>query len=450
MDPPPTIGQVPAAGPPLRIEHPGTPLPAPPPPDPVPSRPAPPARFRFGALRHRNYRLFISGQFISLAGTWMQAVAQGWLVLQLTNSPFQVGLVTTMGTLPILLFTLPGGVIADRVDKRRVVFLLQALMLVDALALGGLTATGRVTVTWVMALAVFNGILTAFEVPARQAFVVDLVAREDLTSAIALNASAFNVTRVIGPSVAGVLIATVGIAACFFVNAVSYVAVLAGLAMLRLPPHLPGRRGGGGWSALAEGTRYIRETPWPRALILLTATYSIFGYAVLPMLSVFARDALGAGAGGYGFLVASVGVGAAAGSLFLAAVETENRRRPLLFAGGILFGVLIVLAAISRTYAIATVWMALTGLAMILTNVSVNTLLQTEAPDALRGRVMGFYSFVVLGMAPFGAFQMGWLADHLGIRAAFAIGGAACIAVSVLVAWRMRRIPTSTLVPEAG
>ena len=447
------MGQVPAADPPLRLEPPGPPLPAPPsppPPDPVPSRPAPPARFRFGALRHRNYRLFIAGQFISLAGTWMQSVAQGWLVLQLTDSPFQVGLVTTMATLPILLFTLPGGVIADRVDKRRVIFLLQALMLVDALALGVLTATGRVTVGWVMALALFNGILTAFEVPARQAFVIDLVAREDLTSAIALNASAFNVTRVIGPSVAGILISTVGIAACFFVNAVSYVAVLGGLALLRLPPHLHGRHGAGGWSALAEGTRYIRESPWPRALILLTATYSIFGYAVLPMLSVFARDALGAGAGGYGFLVASVGIGAAAGSLFLAAVETENRRRPLLFAGGILFGALIILAAVSRTYAIATVWMALTGLAMILTNVSVNTLLQTEAPDSLRGRVMGFYSFVVLGMAPFGAFQMGWLADHLGIRTAFAIGGAACIAVSALVAWRMRRVPTPTLVPEAG
>jgi MFS family permease len=370
----------------------------------------------------------------------MQLVAQGWLVLQLTGSPFQVGLVTTLGSLPVLLFTLPGGVLADRVDKRRLIFLLQAGMLVDATLLGVLSATGTVTVGWVMALACVNGLLTAFEVPARQAFVVDLVGKEDLVSAIALNATAFNVTRVVGPSVAGVLIATVGIAACFFANAASYVAVLAGLALLRLPPRVPAD-GRSPWVALAEGTRYVLDTPWPRALILLTATFSIFGYASLPMMPVFAREALGTDATGYGVLVASVGVGAAFGSISLAALESRVRRRPLLFAGGILFGALLVGAALTRSYWLAALLFALTGLAMILTNVSVNTLLQTEAPDTLRGRVMGFYSFVVLGMAPFGALQMGWLADRIGIRAAFVAGGATCLAVSALVAWRMRHVP---------
>ncbi len=423
-----------------------TPLPAPRSrlpavPDPVPSPVPPPARFRLGALRHRNYRIFIGGQFLSLIGTWMQSVAQGWLVLQLTNSPFQVGLVTTLSSLPVLFFTLPGGVLADRMDKRRLILLLQAGMLAEALTLGTLIATGRVTVGWVMALAFAYGILTAFEVPARQAFVVELVGKRDLSSAIALNATAFNVTRVLGPSVAGVLIATVGIAACFFVNAASYVAVLAGLAMLRLPPAAPDTGGRSPWEALAEGTRYVRDTPWPRALIALTATFSIFGYASLPMLPVFARDALATGAGGYGLLVASVGIGATGGALALAALGTRVPRRPLLFAGGILFGGFLVGAAWTGAYWLAALLLGLTGLAMILTNVSVNTLLQTESPDALRGRVMGFYSFVVLGMAPFGALQMGWLADHLGIRVAFAIGGAVCLTVSALVAWRMHGVP---------
>ncbi len=421
------------------LPPPRSPLPAVP--DPVPSAVPPARRFRLGALRHRNYRIFIGGQFLSLIGTWMQSVAQGWLVLQLTNSPFQVGLVTTLSSLPVLFFTLPGGVLADRMDKRRLILLLQAGMLAEALTLGTLIATGRVTVGWVMALAFAYGILTAFEVPARQAFVVELVGKRDLSSAIALNATAFNVTRVLGPSVAGVLIATVGIAACFFVNAASYVAVLAGLAMLRLPPAAPDTGGRSPWEALAEGTRYVRDTPWPRALITLTATFSIFGYASLPMLPVFARDALATGAGGYGLLVASVGIGATGGALALAALGTRVPRRPLLFAGGILFGGFLVGAAWTGAYWLAALLLGLTGLAMILTNVSVNTLLQTESPDALRGRVMGFYSFVVLGMAPFGALQMGWLADHLGIRVAFAIGGAVCLTVSALVAWRMHGVP---------
>lgn len=419
------------------------PLPAPrsPLPDPVPSPVPPRPHYRIGALRHRNFRIFLGGQVLSLTGTWMQSVAQGWLVLQLTDSPFQVGLVTTLASLPVFLLTLPGGVLADRVDKRRLIFLLQAGMLAEALALALLTASGQVTVGWVMGLAFFFGLLTAFEVPARQAFVIELVGRTDLPSAIALNSTAFNVTRVVGPSVAGVLIASVGVAACFFVNAASYVAVLAGLALLRLPPAVPDTSGRSPWEALAEGVRYVRDTPWPRALILVTATFSVFGYASLPMLPVFARDALATGARGYGLLVAAVGIGAAVGALALAALETRVRRRPLLFAGGILFGAFLAAASVTGAFWLATVLLALTGLAMILTNVSVNTLLQTEAPDALRGRVMGFYSFVALGMAPFGALQMGWLADHLGIRAAYAIGGGICLVVSALVAWRMRTVP---------
>ena len=189
----------------------------------------------FGALRHRNFRLFLGGQFVSLSGTWMQTVAQGWLVLQLTHSAFQVGLVTTINTLPVLLFTLYGGVVADRVNKRRFLLTLQTLMLLEALALALLTASGRVTVGWVMVLAAAQGLLAAFEIPARQSFLVEMTGRDDLMTAIALNSSVFNVTRVIGPAVAGLVIAGVGIAACFFVNAASYLAVLWMLAIMRPP-----------------------------------------------------------------------------------------------------------------------------------------------------------------------------------------------------------------------
>ena len=189
----------------------------------------------FAALKHRNFRLFLTGQFISLCGTWMQTIAQGWLVLHLTNSAFAVGLVTALGSLPILLFTLYGGVIADRVNKRRFIMVLQSLMLLEALTLGVLTALDLITVEWVMGLAVFFGFLTAFEVPARQAFVAEIVDRDDLMNAIALGSSAFNLARVIGPALAGVLIATLGLPACFFANAVSYLAVIVSLTRMQVP-----------------------------------------------------------------------------------------------------------------------------------------------------------------------------------------------------------------------
>ena len=194
----------------------------------------PPASSVFSALRHRDFRLFLGGQLVSQCGTWVQTVARGWLVLQLTDSAFAVGLVTALGSLPILLFTLYGGVVADRVDKRRFVIVLQSLMLLEALALAVLTHQGWITVHLVMALAAFYGLLSAFEVPARQALVSEIVGREDLMNAIALNSSAFNVARVIGPSIAGGLIATVGLAACFYLNAASYLAVVAGLLLMRV------------------------------------------------------------------------------------------------------------------------------------------------------------------------------------------------------------------------
>jgi MFS family permease len=386
------------------------------------------------ALRHRDFRLFIIGQFVSLCGTWIQTVAQGWLVLQLTDSAFKVGLVTTLGTLPILLFTLYGGVVADRVDKRRMVLLLQCGMLLEALSLGILTYLGHITVEWVMGLALFFGTLSAFEVPARQSLVAEIVDREDLLNAIALGSSSFNLARVIGPAVAGVLISTVGLAACFFANAASYLAVIASLVMMRVrsetePSTVPA------WSALLEGVRYVFGNPWPRALIALIATFSVFGFSFMTMMPVFARNALGLDAAGYGALVSTVGLGAATGAIGMAGLGGQARRARLVIGSSVLFGLLLTGAALAPNFPIALLLFTLTGCTMALNGILANTMLQLQAPDHLRGRVMGFYSFTVLGMGPFGALQAGWISEHYGVRTALALGGAVCLLVAVAVGW---------------
>jgi MFS family permease len=390
----------------------------------------------FVALRHRNFRLFLTGQFISLCGTWMQTIGQGWLVLQLTNSAFAVGLVTALGSLPILLFSLYGGVVADRVNKRRFILLLQSLMLAEALTLALLTALHLITVQWVMGLAVFSGLLTAFEVPTRQAFVAELVDREDLMNAIALGSSAFNLARVVGPALAGALIATVGLSACFFANAISYLAVIASLVRMDveaprarvLVPVL---------AAMREGFAYVFGHRWPRALVIIVATFSIFGFSFVPLMSVFARDALGLDASGYGAMVASIGLGAVGAAFFMAAFGDRVRQSRLVLGSSTLFGAVLLAASLAPNFSLAITLFTITGGIMALNGIAANTMLQSEAPDELRGRIMGFYSFMVLGLAPFGSLQAGWLAEHFGVRFAFGFGGLVCLLVAVSVAWRM-------------
>jgi MFS family permease len=392
----------------------------------------------FGSLKHRNFRLFIIGQFVSLCGTWIQNVAQGWLVYQLSSSAFKVGLVSSLGSLPVLGFTLYGGALADRVNKHRWILLLQSLMLVPVLGLAVLVQLDRVTVTWVGVAALVLGVLAAFEVPARQAFVVDMAGREDLMNAIALNSSIFNLSRIIGPTIAGILITTAGIAACFYANAVSFLAVVIGLLMMRMPPEerrAPAARTGG----LLAGLEYVTGEPWPRALVIITGTLSVFGFAFLAMLPVFAREALNSGAAGYGGLVSAVGIGAFGAAIFVAAFGHRLRRRRTILIAGILFGACLIGAAFTRGYVLALVLLTIAGTAMVLNNVLTNTLLQTSAPDHLRGRVMGVYSFLILGLSPFGSLQAGFVAQHLGVRTAIGSGGAICLLVTALVAWRMSR-----------
>jgi MFS family permease len=390
----------------------------------------------FGALRHRNFRLFFFGQGTSLVGTWMQSIAQGWLVLQLTNSPFYVGLVSALSSLPILLVSLPAGVFIDRVNKHRLVVLTQTLSLLQALVLAVLIWTHHIAFWQVAVIAVFLGTVNAFDTPARQAFLIELVGREDLGNAIALNSSAFNGARVVGPSIAGVLISAVGLAWCYFFNAVSYLAVIWALLEMRLPPFRRPDQPGDAWVQFREGVRFVWRDRRVLALVGMMAVISVFGFPYLVLMPVFARDVLKVGASGLGFMSASVGVGAVAAALGLAALGGRVRKGGILVWTGPIFGAALVAFAVMPWFPAALPMLAVVGGAMILNNAVTNTLLQTIVPDALRGRVMGFFAFVFLGMAPFGAFQAGWLAEQIGAPATVVIGGAVCALASVAM-WKV-------------
>jgi len=396
--------------------------------------------FRFGALAHRNFRLFFLGQGVSLIGTWMQNVGQGWLVLELTNSPFYVGLVSALGSLGVLLLTIYAGVVVDRTNKHRLVVLTQTLSMLPAFALAALVWSRTVAVWHVAALAAFLGVVNAFDIPARQAFIVDLVGKDDLMNAIALNSSAFNAARVIGPAVAGVLIGVLGVGACFFLNGVSYLAVIAGLVAMRLPRYVPGPPAGSAWAGLSEAVAFIRGDRRIATIVVLMAVLSIFGFSYLVMMPVFARQVLHRGAAGYGLMMTAVGIGALIGALAVASLDRRIRKGPTLIAAGAAFGLLLVAFALSTSYVVSVALLALTGGAMIVNNALANTTIQEIVPDRLRGRVMGFYSFVFVGLAPLGALEVGTLAERIGTPAAVALGGAAtALAVSV-AGWRVAEL----------
>jgi len=400
---------------------------------PLPTRPAA-RRYGFGALSHRNFRLFFVGQGISLIGTWMQNVGEGWLILTLTNSPFYVGLTSALSSIGVLLFSLYAGVIADRADKRRVIIYMQVAFMLEAFTVSILVWTGVVQVWQVLLLATLLGIASAFDIPMRQSFVVEMVGKDDLMNAIALNSSLFNAARVVGPAIAGFLIGAVGIALCYLLNGLSYIAVIVGLLLMRLPPRTTASKTASAWIGFREVLAYLRRERRMRALMVLTAILSVFGFPYISMMPVFARDVLHGGATGYGALTASIGIGAVIGALGIALASARIRRRGrLMLVGGTAFGILLILFSASRSLPLAMALLALAGCAMIVNNSLMNTLLQTSAPDHLRGRVMGFYSFVFVGMAPFGAFLFGVVAEHTGAPTTIA-GGGTIVTLAVLVA----------------
>src|SRR5438876_2004732 len=400
------------------------------PPGPRKSSPQLPAMFR--ALRHRNYRLFFSGQIISLVGTWMQSVAQSWLVYRLTGSSLLLGLVGFASQIPVFLLGSIGGAVADRYSRHRIVIATQTSAMVLAFILSALTLLGHIRVWQVMTLAALLGIVNAFDIPARQAFVVEMVRSEDLINAIALNSSMVNGARIIGPAVAGVTVAAVGEGWCFFGNAVSYIAVIVGLLLMDVRPRERNRASATGLESIIEGFRFVARTGPIRALLLLLGLVSLTGMPYAVLMPIFADKILHGGARGLGLLMGAAGIGALAGTLTLAAKREVRGLGRWIFFASVGFGASIILFALSRSFPLSIALLVPVGFSMMLQMSSSNTLIQTMVPDELRGRVMALYSMMLMGMAPFGSLLAGAMANHLGAPHAVALGGLTCVAGSLI------------------
>ena len=356
----------------------------------------------------------------------MQAMAQGWLALELSNSAFLVALVATAQSLPVLLFSLHAGVMVDRTDKLRLVKIAQALLGLEAVVLWWFNWSGHITIGWLLGLATINGLITAFEVPARQSLVIELVGRDDLPGAIALNSSGFNLARIVGPSIGAIIIAKLGISWCFGVNAASYIAVLVGLFMIQLPAWTPPEHLASPIEGIREGVRYMRDTPSIKALMKLVTVFSVLGVPYLTLMPVVARDQLGLDAGGYGALLACVGIGGLTGALSLAAIGDRVSRSRLLLIAAFSYSVVLLAFALARTAALAYPLLFCVGFTMILNNALANSTLQRLVPNELRGRLMAAYSFVVVGLSQvIGSVLAGSVAHAIGAN--WAIGGGAVI-----------------------
>lgn len=395
-------------------------------------------RVTFAALAIPNYRRYIAGQSVSLIGTWMQMAAQSWLVLTLTNSATTLGLIVALQTLPVLLLGPYGGVIADRVDKRRLMVILQIAMGVQALILGVLTITGAVRLWEIGALAALLGLNNAFENPARQSFMLEMVGPESLRNAVSLNSVLVNVARVIGPAVAGVLIATVGEGLCFLLNAASFVAVVASLTTLDLGAISSSPTSGRAPGQLREGLRYVRRTPELGVPLLMMALAGCLAYEFQVTLPVMARQGLHAGATGYGFMTAAMGVGAVVGGLFVA-TKGKTGLAPLVMAATA-FGVVLLLAGLAPNLGIELFALALAGGASIAFMSTGNSTLQLTAAPTMRGRVMSLWFVAFQGSTPIGGPIIGWVMAELGARAGLGVGGVTCFVVALLGFVALRRL----------
>ncbi len=386
------------------------------------------------ALRHRNYRLFFTGQLISLIGTWMQSVAQAWLAYRLTHSAVVLGIVGFAGQVPTLLFSPAGGVVADRFPRRRVLLVTQSTSMLLALSLAALALSGRATVPWILTIAALSGVVNAFDIPTRQAFAVDMVGRDDLVNAIALNSSIFNGARVVGPAIAGLLVARIGEGWCFLANGVSYLAVLGSLLAMRLPQPLEVAHPASVWTSVREGFVYVSRARPVRALLLLLGLVSLTGMPYAVLMPVFAREILHGGARELGLLMGFSGVGALLGAVVLATRRSVKGLGSFVAfcAGGL--GLTLVAFACSHDFLLSALLLVPVGFFMMSEMASSNTLIQSLIPDAMRGRVMSLYAMMFMGMAPIGALLAGALAARIGAPLTVAAGGLVCFAGALLFA----------------
>ena len=389
--------------------------------NPVPA--TPPKRDPFAALRQRNYRLYFMGQFISMCGTWLQMVAQGWLVWELTHNQLSVGLVTAAGSLPMLLFALAGGAVADRVDRRKLLQVTQTCAMVLAALLGVLALQPGVQVWHIGVVAACLGVVSAFDMPARQAFVVQTVDRETLLNAVALNSVLFNGARIVGPALASLCIAVpwLGVSGCFFLNSASYIAALIALGRIRVV-HEP--RPASRESRVQEllgGIRYVTGTPVIRRLMTLLAVVGLFGWSISVVMPAMAERVLGGGAGTYGLLTTANGVGAMLGALFLASVGDTPHKRRMVYGGLVLMCVALLGFSLARWIPLSAVLIGVAGSGTLLYAATSNTVVQSMVPDELRGRVMGMWSLVFAGTSPIGSLLMGWMAGQWGAPVAIRV-----------------------------
>jgi MFS family permease len=378
----------------------------------------------FAALRHSNYRLFFIGQLISMCGTWLQMVAQGWLVWRLTSSELAVGLVTASGSAPMFFLSLFGGALADRVDRRRLLLVTQALAMSLAAVLGLLSLQPGLQVWHVAAVAACLGVVSAFDVPARQAFVVQMVDREALMNAIALNSTLFNGARIVGPAVASALIAIpwIGVPGCFFLNSASYIAAIIALALIRTPGQATVPLVGSALNAALEGIRYVARTPIPRRLIILLGVVGVFGWSSSTLMPAMADEVLRGGARTYGWLLTANGAGALVGSLVLAGLGDTRHKRSMIYCGLALFCAALLIFSLSRWMPLSLAALVLAGLGVILFTATGNTVIQSMVPDELRGRVMGLWALVFAGSTPAGSLLAGTIASRWGAPAALQLG----------------------------
>ncbi|HXS69090.1 MAG TPA: MFS transporter [Candidatus Polarisedimenticolia bacterium] len=395
-------------------------------------------RQTFAALRHRNFRLFFGGQLVSLIGTWMQNTAQGWLVYELTGSKWLLGLVTAVSSAPMLFFSTLGGSIADQYSKRNIVLCTQTAMMALAFTFAALVWSKHITIALILIIAGLRGVAMAFDMPARQSFMVEMTSREDLMNAISLNSSMVNGARVVGPSVAGLLIAKIGIAMCFFVDGVSYIAVIIGLMMMRLPKFVKPQRPDSAAAHVLEGFSYVWGHRRMKTLLILFAIVGIFGWSYSVLMPAFAADVFKVGAGGYGALLTANAIGALLGSLTVASVGNRVSMRLLVFGGLSVFSTMLLLLAFVTNFYLALALLAVAGWGMLLFFATTNTLLQTSSSDEMRGRVMGIWALVFGGMMPVGGLEAGTLSHYFGIRWTVAIGAVVC-AATALVTWMIVR-----------
>jgi len=392
----------------------------------------------FAALRYRNFRLFFTGQLISLIGTWMQRIAQAWLVLELTNSPFLLGLVNALQWLPVLFLSLIGGVVADRVSKRSLLVVTQTLQMLQAFALGFLILTGTIQFWHIVVLAAALGVTAAFDIPTRQAFIFEMVEGEDMLNAVALNSTIFNAARLFGPAVAGVAIATIGMATAFLANGVSFMPVIAALLMMNVRWTQTVEAGAGMFAHLQEGIDYLRRTPRTMQIITLVAAQSVFAMNFTVIVPVLAKDVLHLEAAGFGYLMSTQGGGALVGALGVASFSRIGPKPIFLFGGAAAMALADLVLAGVHQFALAGLLLAAAGASLVLFTATANTTLQVTTPDNLRGRIMSMYAVVMGGMTPIGAVVAGSLAQFWGAPGALLVGGGMGLAAVVgVLRWRL-------------